>query len=67
MPTDDDDTTTAKKVVRDLKHICHDLQSYDDVTDEQKARLHQLEHSPDISVSEYDYIAAIMRRVLEDR
>jgi len=68
MSTDDDDTTTtAKKVVHDLKHICHDLQKYDDVTDEQKAQLHTLEHAHDLTSEDFDYIAAIVRRVLEDR
>ncbi len=66
MTIDDDDTTTAKKVVHDLKRICGHLQDYDDVTAVEKARLRDIEHT-NVVVEDFDFIANIVRRVLEDR
>lgn len=62
--TDDDDTTTARKVVHDLREICRHLEHYEDVTDEQKQELERIRQAEHIGTLDVDYIAAIMKRVI---
>jgi hypothetical protein len=64
MTIDDDDTTTAKKVIHDYHGIAHHLQSYSDVTEAQKAELKRIQHEHGLSLQDFDYVTAIARRVL---